>query len=73
MVVVWLPLVLFTLIVIQVRNTFPMIYQGERYADNPDMYSNATDVPWTISNISYNVMQMRYDENDGRGNETNTR
>jgi len=40
---------------------------------NADMYSNATDVLWTISNISYNMMQMRYDENDGRGNETNTR
>jgi hypothetical protein len=26
---------------------------------NADMYSNATDVLWTISNISYNVTQMR--------------
>jgi len=42
-------------------------------ADNADMYSNATDVLWTISNISYNVTQMRYDENDGRGNEINMR
>ena len=42
-------------------------------ADNAEMYSNVTDVLWTISNISYNVTQMRYDENDGRGNETNTR
>jgi len=40
---------------------------------NADMYSNATDVLWTISNISYNMMQMWYDENDGQWNETNTR